>query len=156
MRFTWICLAVSLATPSSVYADAKCGSSHDVVRAIYAAVLARDPDPEGLNFHVRKLESGANVRRVTLDIALDPNGEVKRRFTAGKDARQTVELAYETFFGRSLSPDERGNVEGYRQDGVKAYELMIYAIFHSLEYSKNFGDDTVPHDLRTQGVKYCR
>lgn len=144
-----------LSAEASAEADAKCGSAEDVIRALYGALLARDADPEGLDFHVRKLTSGITVRRVALEIALDPSGEVKRRLTQGKDARQTVELAYQSFLGRPLGPGESGSVEAYQQDGVKAYEFMVHAIFHSYEYAKAFGEDIAPHDRRTEGVKYC-
>lgn len=113
-----------------------------LVKQIYRQVLEREADSSGLTYWSQQLRGGLTVREVVRLIG--QSDEYRTRFVIPVVPAQAAKLMYKHFLARA--PENQPVVDGWAtvivQQGFKA---AVDGFVDSDEYSRRFGDDTVPH-----------
>jgi hypothetical protein len=116
--------ALSAAEPSVV---------EDTVRALYVAILEREPDPDGLAHHARRLAAGLPLERLMAEMARSRDRELAdRRISTGMPSPQAAARLIKSLLavwqGRPLNPEEADAIRGRLEAGDPWWIIAVDAM----------------------------
>lgn len=114
-----------------------------LVDSIYKRVLERGGDASGSKYYGDKLSSGEmSVRDVVR--MLGSSEEHHRLFVTPNAPHDGVKACYKHFLARDPEPEGSNYWTALVDKETDPWPLVINGIIDSEEYTRRFGDDTVP------------
>lgn len=137
-------------TPAKDAANATCASTEKVVRALFRQTLERDPKPAELTAQMAMLDKHSNsVRQLVQRAVL--SAEYEKKFAKGQPLEKQLGGFYRHVLARDADENGlKGNAGRFRN---AAFAPIALTFLESYEYSKRFGEWTVPGN--PAALRYC-